>query len=135
MAKMEASNVWIFLSDTETHTKTGQGKNQMKPIKFDYANTTFARNQPEYLPLPAWTDGNQVVSGWSLTLHERLHILFSGVIWIRQMTFGHKLQPLRPQALSPFPKMPMVANDNIEHKTIGSDPTPPMKKLEPMDDP
>lgn len=84
----------------------------MKPIKFPYANTTFAKNQPEYIPLPAWTDGNQVVSGWSLSLRERFRLLFSGVLWIRQVTYGQPLQPLRPQTLSPFPKMPMVPNDN-----------------------
>jgi hypothetical protein len=85
----------------------------MKPIKFPFANITFAKNQPEYMPLPAWTDGNQVVSGWSMTWLERIKVLLSGVIWIRQVTFGQPLQPLRPQVPSPFPKMPMVPNDNI----------------------
>jgi hypothetical protein len=103
----------------------------MKPIKFDYANATFAKNQPEYMPLPAWTNGATVISGWSLSWRERLHILRTGLLWIRQETFGQKLQPLRPQALSPFPKMPIIANDNIDHKTIGSDPEP-RRKLEPM---
>jgi hypothetical protein len=93
----------------------------MKPIKFDFANATFAKNQPEYMPLPAWTDGNQVVSGWSLTWRERIHVLINGVLWIRQMTFGQPLQPLRPQALSPFPKMPIVANDNTLRGPTGKE--------------
>lgn len=84
----------------------------MKPIQFPYANTTFATNQPDYQPLPAWTDGAQVISCWSLSWHERWRVLRTGRLWIRQNNFGQKLQPLRPQTLDPFPKMPLVENDN-----------------------
>lgn len=94
----------------------------MKPVKFSYSNITFAKNQPEYRPLPGWTDGNQVVSCWSLTWRERIHLLINGVLWIRQMTFGQPLQPLRPQALSPFPKMPMVPNDNTAPQEPSKEP-------------
>jgi hypothetical protein len=80
----------------------------MKPLKFDFSNATFAKNQPEYQPLPAWTDGKQVVSCWSLSWRERLHVLFTGVLWIRQMSFGQPLQAIRPQVPSPFPKMPEI---------------------------
>jgi hypothetical protein len=85
----------------------------MKPTKFPWYNITFAKDQPEYMPLPAWTDGSQVVSCWSLSWAERFRILFSGVLWIRTMAFGKPLQPLRPQARNPFPKMPIVQNDNV----------------------
>jgi hypothetical protein len=91
-----------------------RGRVYMKPVCFPYANAVFAKNQPEYLPLPAWTDSIQVVSGWSLSWRERFYILFTGMLWIRQMTFGLPLQPLRPQALSPFPKMPIIPNDNCD---------------------
>lgn len=84
----------------------------MKPVSFPYANATFAKDQPEYMPLPAYTDGKQVVSQWSVSFFERLRILFGGMIWVRQVTYGQPLQPLRPQAKSPFPKMPIVPNDN-----------------------
>jgi hypothetical protein len=77
----------------------------MRPVKFNYANATFAKDQPEYEPLPAYTDGNQVFSCWSLTWRERLHVLLHGVVWFRVMTFGAPLQPQRPQVFSPFPKM------------------------------
>jgi len=84
----------------------------MKPVKFPYANATFAKDQPAYMPLPAYTDGNQVISCWSLSWRERIHVLLHGVLWVRMMTFGRPLQPLRPQALSPFPKMPIVSETN-----------------------
>ncbi len=84
----------------------------MKPIQFPYANSVFAKNQPEYIPLPAYTDGSLVVSSWSLTWRERVHILFTGVLWIRQLTFGRPLQPLCPQVSNPFPDMPIVSKTN-----------------------
>jgi len=75
----------------------------MKPIKFKEANATFAENQPEYLPLPAHRakDG-QVISCWQLTISERLKLLFSGKIWLRQLTFNQLLQPQLPETNNPF---------------------------------
>jgi len=43
----------------------------MKPIKFKEMNCTYAENQSEYLPLPAYKDFNgEVISCWSLSLYE-----------------------------------------------------------------
>lgn len=69
----------------------------MKPIKFKEQNITFAENQPEYLPLPAFKDpGDQgaVVTCWRLSLYERLIILFTGKLWASSMTYHQPLQPL-----------------------------------------
>ena len=74
----------------------------MKPVEFPEQTTVFARNQEPYLPLPAYTDGTEVISCWHLTLRERLRVLFFGVIWLRQLTFGHKLQPQSPSVDRPF---------------------------------
>jgi hypothetical protein len=84
----------------------------MQPSNFPYSNITFAKDQPGYMPLPAWTDGAQVISRWTLNWRERLHVLLTGVVWVRMMTFGKPLQPLRPQVLDPFPKLPTLPNDN-----------------------
>jgi len=49
----------------------------MKPIKFTEQNCTYAENQPEYLPLPAFKDeqpAGQVVSCWKLSFRERIRI-------------------------------------------------------------
>jgi hypothetical protein len=66
----------------------------MKPTEFKEQNIVFAKNQPEYLPLPAFksTDG-QVVSCWTLTFRERLRLLFTGRLWSCVSTFNHSLQP------------------------------------------
>lgn len=54
----------------------------MKPVTFTECNYVYAKDQPEYLPLPALkTEDGTVTSCWALTLCERLRILFSGKIW------------------------------------------------------
>ena len=68
----------------------------MKPIKFKEQNCTYAENQPEYLPLPAFKsdkpDG-QVISCWSLSFSERIRILFTGKLWVSLMMFHKPLTP------------------------------------------
>ena len=63
----------------------------------------FAKDQPEYQPLPAIrTDDGTVVSRWSLTWRERLRVLFSGSIWL-QLVMGlderGRHRPLTPSLL------------------------------------
>lgn len=77
----------------------------MKPIEFKEQTTIFAKDQPEYQPLPAWRSedmNDEVISCWKFTFAERMMVLFGGKIWLRQYTFGHKLQPLLPQTENPF---------------------------------
>lgn len=69
----------------------------MEPIKFPEANITFAENQPEYKPLPAFkanTPYGEVVTCWNLTFRERLRILFFGKLWLCLMTFNKPLTPV-----------------------------------------
>jgi len=77
----------------------------MKPIEFPEMNCTFAKNQPQYLPLPALREQDgHVTSCWRAALAERLYFLFTGKMWLTQMTFGSPLQPLRPAILKPVIK-------------------------------
>lgn len=76
----------------------------MKPVSFPQQNVVFAKDQPEYLPLPAYVDGVQAISRWKLSLWERVMVLLTGKIWLRQLNFGKSLQPQLPQTKSPFPK-------------------------------
>jgi hypothetical protein len=72
----------------------------MKPIKFKESNTIYAKNQKEYLPLPVYkeynTEEGQVISCWHLTLVERIKLLFTGKLYLCQLTFHNKLQPQLP---------------------------------------
>ena len=68
----------------------------MKIIKFPECNTTYAKDQKEYLPLPAHKkEDGTVISCWQLTLKERIKVLFSGKIFFALLTFNRPLQPQR----------------------------------------
>lgn len=70
----------------------------MKPTDFKGSNVVFAKDQPEYQPLPAFIDAEDrdgtVVMCWKMTFWERLRILFTGRIWISVLTFRSPLQPI-----------------------------------------
>lgn len=71
----------------------------MKPINFEECNAVFAENQPEYEALPAYKHNDEygcVTSCWSLSISERIKLLFQGKIYVTLMTFG---KPLTPQLL------------------------------------
>jgi hypothetical protein len=103
----------------------------MTPTKFPEQNCWFAKNQPPYLPLPAYAgpDG-EVISCWKTTLRERIKFLFDGRLWLRQLTFGAPLQPQSPSFDTPFVPQPPTPDDlearrrldHIDHDTIGSEP-------------
>lgn len=76
----------------------------MKPIEFQGHNKVFAKDQPPYLPLPVHAsdyDG-AVTSCWSLSMRERLKMLFTGRLWLQQLAFGKPLQPQKPSADRPI---------------------------------
>lgn len=71
----------------------------MTPIEFPEQNVVFAKDQPEYLPLPAFRNDSQqgeVISCWKLSFVERLQILFTGKLWICLLSFNKPLTPSRP---------------------------------------
>jgi len=68
----------------------------MIPKKFPEANVTFAKDQPEYNPLPAFKNASpegEVITCWKLSFGERLRVLFSGEIWMCLLTFNKPLSP------------------------------------------
>ena len=66
----------------------------MKPIEFKEQNIVFARDQPEYKPLPAFKDKNgEVVSCWELSFRERIRVLLNGNIWLCLSSFNQPLTP------------------------------------------
>uniref|UniRef100_A0A6H1ZCX9 Uncharacterized protein n=1 Tax=viral metagenome TaxID=1070528 RepID=A0A6H1ZCX9_9ZZZZ len=77
----------------------------MKAIDFKQRNIIFARNQPQYLPLPAHraSDGT-VTSCWKLSFSERLKIALKGKIYLQTLTFNHPPQPLKMLVSKPKEK-------------------------------
>jgi len=79
----------------------------MKIITFPEVTVVIAKDQPEYLPLPAYQfldEQGRIVCCWELTWRERFTILFRGRLWHQILTFK---KPLQPQLLSvDKPEMP-----------------------------
>ena len=72
----------------------------MDIIEFAEQTTVYAKDQPEYRPLPAhrFNDAEgRIACCWKLSFRERLAVLFGGVIWHQIYTFN---QPLQPQLLT-----------------------------------
>ena len=68
----------------------------MEPIEFEGHNVVYAKDQPEYKPLPAYkfnTPEGEVVTCWKLSFRERIRILFTGKLWVCLMTFNKPLTP------------------------------------------
>ena len=75
----------------------------MKPLYFNEQNVVYAKNQPEYLPLPSHLDKDGIVTScWGLSWKERIKALFTGVIYFQQMTFNKPLQPQKPSVENPL---------------------------------
>lgn len=74
----------------------------MKPIEFPEQTQVWAKDQPPYLPLPAYSNERETISLWALTWRERLKLLFTGRLWLRQLNFGSALQPQAPTVHNPF---------------------------------
>lgn len=77
----------------------------MKPIRFEGWNTSFADEQPEYLPLPGHLregEEGEFISCWKLTFLERLKLLFTGRLFLSVWTFNQPLQPQRPDVSNPL---------------------------------
>lgn len=68
----------------------------MKPIEFPEQNCIYAKNQPEYIPLPVFkadTPQGECISCWKLSFSERLRVFFGGKIWVSMFTFNNPLTP------------------------------------------
>ena len=72
----------------------------MNISEFPEQNVVFARDHPEYLPLPAHRHhdaAGTITCCWRLSWRERWRVLLTGRIWHQVLTFH---QPLQPQLLS-----------------------------------
>ncbi len=68
----------------------------MKPVEFPEVNITFAKDKPEYQPLPAFRNESpqgEVITCWKLSFRERIRVLFMGNIWLSLLSFNKPLTP------------------------------------------
>ncbi len=70
---------------------------------FDLPITTYAKDQPEYNPLPCHRQPNgDITIRWKLTWKERILVAFGGSLWHTVKTFNQPLQPIRLTATCPI---------------------------------
>ena len=73
----------------------------MQIVEFPEQTVVIAKDQSEYIPLPAYRYPNdpqgRIACCWSLTWPERFKVLFSGMLWHQVLTFN---KPLQPQLLT-----------------------------------
>lgn len=74
----------------------------MKPVTFPDVTVTLAKDQPPYVPLPAFMDEEQTITCWQVSWRERMQLLVTGRLWLAQLNFGRPLQPQLPSVKSPF---------------------------------
>jgi len=68
----------------------------MKLLSFPEQTVVIAKDQPEYLSLPAhqFNDPNgRIAFCWQLSWKERFQVLWRGVLWHQVLTFHKSLQP------------------------------------------
>lgn len=69
----------------------------MKLIEFPEQTVVIAKDQPEYMPLPAYSykqdPQGRIVCCWELSWRERFAVLFGAKIWHHVLTFRQSLQP------------------------------------------
>ncbi len=77
----------------------------MKPIDFPESTCVLAKDQDEYRDLPVWVSAGEdkaMISCWKLSWWERIRLLLTGKLWVRQLTFGYRLQPQLIEVGCPF---------------------------------
>jgi hypothetical protein len=77
----------------------------MKLIEFPEQTVVIAKDQPQYLPMPAHVthdDMGRIICCWKLNWRERLRLLLTGTLWHHICTFGKSVQPQLLDVKSPF---------------------------------
>lgn len=58
--------------------------------------TEIAKDQKDYLTLPAFVGDDYVLSRWRLSWRDRVRVVFGGSLYLWIHTGGNPLQPLHP---------------------------------------
>ena len=70
----------------------------------DLEVTTYAKDQPEYIPLPCYREEDGTITiRWKLSWKERWRIFWNGCLWQQVLTFNQPLQPIKLTHYCPLP--------------------------------
>jgi hypothetical protein len=79
----------------------------MKPIRFEQQTNDLQPNAAGHggytvYTLPVWTDGEQVVSCWKMSLRERISAIVFGRVWLSLLTGSRTSPPVYAQVSSHY---------------------------------
>lgn len=75
----------------------------MKPVEFPEQNVVLGKDQPQYVPLPVYAaEDGRITCCLELTADEIQEVLRTGRVWLTQLTFGARFQPIQLSTHSPF---------------------------------
>jgi hypothetical protein len=78
---------------------------------------TFAKDQPQYIPLPALLQSDGLVTTrWSLTWRERIQVLFGGNLWLQVLTFNRPFQPVSLSTECPISRADAVIQEELRRQ-------------------
>jgi len=69
----------------------------MFPVTFDESDRMLTGTE-DIGDLPIWTDNEQCISCWKVSLRERLSVLFFGTVWVAVKS-GHTQPPMALTAM------------------------------------
>lgn len=75
---------------------------------------TYAKDQPEYKPLPVFRTQISVISRWRFSEAERRYIAEGGDLFIVMMNFGCPLLPILPIAADPHTALQIMLQAEAE---------------------
>lgn len=80
----------------------------MQPVSpvvagFEDLEVVYAKDHPEYLPLPALpsNQGNGIITHWKLSWRERFRAFLFGDVYLRVLNFQRPLQPVSLTVTAP----------------------------------
>lgn len=76
----------------------------MKARQFKNQNVIFAKDQKQYLPLPAFCDTDEGTATFSFKLSEDeiKQVVETGTMYLTVLTLNKPLQPIAQSVLNPF---------------------------------
>lgn len=90
------------------------------PNKYKDLEVVYAKNQPEYIPLPSIkTVEGQVITRWRFSLKERIKLLLTGNLYLSLLTFNQPLQPIQLSVDAPkldIVHRALIINEDFEEK-------------------
>lgn len=96
----------------------------MKPVEFPGVNVVFAKDQPEYMPLPAMKIPNDpqglIITKWQLSPEELERVKETGTIHLSMLTFNQLSYEVRFDKKDGTPSVrvtsiyPLLKTDKME---------------------